>query len=613
MSIRGSKAGIRRKLVALLVLAGVAPLAIFGAAAVTSAHSVADDMARNANRAIAERAAQAIGLHLDGVLQSLAAGADALGRAHLTPAQEEQILLGLRRHVRAYARLTQVDRSGAILHDTGAARSALDLTDPALAAALAGRFYVGPLVLDSLVPMVRAAAPVTTLGRVDGALVAELDLVAIWSVVDGFQVGSTGRALVLDETGRLVAHGDPRAKALIPRHEPMTGLLVLAHDAAAHGGMAEGRGSLGTEVTAVVAAVPGTAWTLILEQDVRETFAEARGLAWLLAGLAAAAVVIAVAVGARLARRSLIAPLGKLEEAAEAFARRRFDHRVELATGDELESFGRTLNDMAAALARAYEDLARTERAEAFGMIAAGLAHDLKHPVGDLQTVLLRARGKGGPDIDRLLAESARRAVPKLTGMVEQLRDLGRAGRRHDTELPANALLEVLDGFRASADEKGVTLEGRPCEATIVADGNLLTRAIENLLSNALDATPPGGLVTLALVVAPPTTLEIRVRDTGPGIPPGAHAAALRPFSPTAEGLGLGLHVVRRVAEAHGGELRIGALPAGGSEIVLALPVVREASDGDRRVADGDPREPTAPEAAQRASDPAPHRAADGG
>jgi two-component system, NtrC family, sensor kinase len=575
--------GIRRKLAWLLLFAAVVPLAIFGAAAITSARTVANEIIRDANLHIAQRAAQAIGLHLDGAFEALAAAADTLGRAQLSRAQQEQLILASRERVHSFAKLTYVDRAGALVCSTEDLAPQLDPGDPALSDALAGRLHVGTIRIDNtFAPMLRVAVPVRTMGNVVGALVAELDLVAIWELVDDIHVGQTGRALVLDEDGRLVAHGDPRAKALITSNKRMTGLMSLAQTAAVHGGIAEGPGSLGDHVVSVVVPIPRISWTLMLEQEARETFETTRLLAWLLAGLTLAAVALALVIGTRLTRRALLVPLRLLEDAAEAFARRRFDHRVALATGDELETFGATLNDMAAALARAYDDLARSERAQAFGMVAAGLAHDLKHPVGDLHAVMLRVRGTEGAEVDRMLADAARRAVPKLTAMVDQLRDLGRAGKRRDAEFRAGALLEALEGFDARARESGVTLAGHAPDGPmlVVADGMLLSRAIENLVSNALDATPRGGRVTLVIAALSSGELQIRVRDTGPGIAPEVQAEMFKPFSTSdaEKGLGLGLYVVQRVVEAHAGTLQVGRLPEGGTEFMLVLPVLARAA-----------------------------------
>ena len=575
--------GIRRKLALLLLFAAVVPLATFGAAAITSARTVANQITRDANVNIAQPAAQAIALHFDGAFEALEAAADTLGRAKLSPAQQEQLILASRDRVRAFAKLTYVDRAGALVCSTEDLAPRLAPGDPAVSGALAGRQYVGTIHIDNaFAPIVRVAVPVRTMGNVVGALVAELDLVAIWEVVNEIHVGQTGHALVLDEDGRLVAHGDQRAKGLIARNERMTELVSLARAAAAQGGIVEGPGSLGAHVVSVVVPIPRLSWTLMLEQEAWETFETTRRLAWVLAGLTLAAVALALVIGARLTRRALLVPLRLLEEAAEAFARRRFDHRVALATGDELETFGATLNDMAAALGRAYDDLARSERAHAFGMVAAGLAHDLKHPVGDLHAMMLRSRGVEGAEVNRLLADAARRAVPRLMAMVDQLRDLGRAGRRRDAEFRAGALLEALDGFDARAREKAVTLEGHAPDGPVLvmADGMLLSRAIENLVSNALDATPPGGRVTLAIAALSSGELEIRVRDTGPGIAPELQADMFRPFctSDADKGLGLGLYVVQRVVEAHGGTLEVGRLPEGGTEFVLVLPILAPAA-----------------------------------
>lgn len=573
-------AGMRRKLAWLLLCAGLIPLALFGAAAIESARSVTDGIIRSSNQEVATRAAQAIELHLAGATENLDGIARLLGRGNLSAAQKELALLAVREPVRAFAALTLVDATGAVLSSTLEHPMPLVPGDPALAEALAGRRHLGRVTFGShLVPRVRATVPVEVVGKIQGVLVAELELVAIWQVVDAIRIGRTGAALIVGDDGRLVAHGDARGKALVIEQKPLPELAALARTAAAHGGLAEGRGSLGLPVVAAFVPISGTTWTLVIEQEAAETYRHSRLLAWLLAALAVGTAALTIAIGAALASRSLLTPVLHLQEAAEAYRQRRFDHRVTLTTGDELETFGHTLNNMAAALARAYEDLALNERAQAFGLLAAGLTHDLKHPVGDLQAVLMRTRGREGPDVDRLLGEAARRAVPRLAAMIEQLRDLGRASKRHDTDFSAGALLEVLDGFEDRARDGEITLERRGPDAPLEvrADAMLLSRAIENLVSNALEATPAGGRITLTVAGTGTASevLEIRVRDTGPGIPAEVSAELFRPFTALGEaGLGLGLHVVRRVVEAHRGEVLIARPPEGGTEFALRLPIV---------------------------------------
>jgi signal transduction histidine kinase len=102
----------------------------------------------------------------------------------------------------------------------------------------------------------------------------------------------------------------------------------------------------------------------------------------------------------------------------------------------------------------------------------------------------------------------------------------------------------------------------------------LLGRAVENLLSNALEAAPRGGKVVLSVAEGQPGELEVSVADDGPGIAPevATYLSDGLPV-PAASGLGLGLHVVQRVVEAHGGRLRIERLSPEGTRISLLLPI----------------------------------------
>jgi signal transduction histidine kinase len=109
----------------------------------------------------------------------------------------------------------------------------------------------------------------------------------------------------------------------------------------------------------------------------------------------------------------------------------------------------------------------------------------------------------------------------------------------------------------------------------------LLERALDNLLSNALKFSPAGGEVALALRVGAGRAV-VRVRDHGPGVPADELASLFRPFfrgsnAARAEGHGLGLAIVRRVADAHGGEVAAANAADGGLEVRLELPLAAPA------------------------------------
>jgi signal transduction histidine kinase len=550
--------GLGAKLALLLIVAGVVPVLTAGVVANLLARDTASAAVRDGNRQLALRAARQIGqltIHAQEVVQGFGAAypRGAISTAHELE-HEQRMLIGLKLQLPVLANLMRVDAAGApVVWTDVQAPAPLAAGDPALhGTPSASAVTTGA----DLIPQMRITLPL----RAGGAMVATLDLVELWSIVDEIRVGRTGRVVLLDAGGAVIAHGDPRGKAMALRGEPLVQLAAAARAAAGNGTVLEGAGSLGQPALSVAVTVPHTPWVLLLEQDEAEAFAGVRRLSWLLAGLAVAVALLAAVAGLRLARRRVLAPVRALETAAAAYGQQRFDHRVVLQTNDELEELGRAFNAMAERIDVAHRELQRTAHARALGLLAGGLLHDLKHPVAAFQALLLRAE-RLGPDLDRRLADTARRETPRLAALVDQLGDLGRAGARRDTEFTAASLADVAEGFR----ERGATIavEVPDPSVRLRADKQMLSRAIENLLANALEASPPGGTIRLGITKGA-ESLEISVEDDGPGPPPGVFEdfASTKPH-----GLGLGLTVVREVVRAHGGGIDVT-----GSRFVIRLP-----------------------------------------
>ena len=142
-------------------------------------------------------------------------------------------------------------------------------------------------------------------------------------------------------------------------------------------------------------------------------------------------------------------------------------------------------------------------------------------------------------------------------------------------------LLRAAEGLRPRAEAKGLTLDLQavmsPCRCE--ADGHLLTRAIENLLDNAIRYTPAGGTVRVACVQGP-GGVSFSVIDDGPGIPTADLPHLFTPLyrgessrNRRTGGAGLGLTIARRIIRAHGGELQARNGDDGGAVFTASLPL----------------------------------------
>jgi len=218
--------------------------------------------------------------------------------------------------------------------------------------------------------------------------------------------------------------------------------------------------------------------------------------------------------------------------------------------------------DEAAALGRTLAD---AQRLALLGRLSAGLAHEVRNPLATLRLRAENALAVAGDDATRLdRAHQALDAVLEQTGRVERLigsllaltQPFHPAPREVD---PALWLEACAARHRAAFAAVKVTLVVTPPETAPIArfDPDLMGRACDNLLANARAHTPPGGTVGLRLD-AGGGRLVLRVADSGPGVAPRVAAQLFEPFvTGRADGVGLGLALVREIAAAHGGHARL--------------------------------------------------------
>jgi PAS domain S-box-containing protein len=243
-----------------------------------------------------------------------------------------------------------------------------------------------------------------------------------------------------------------------------------------------------------------------------------------------------------------------------------------------------------------FKDLTPIERAEqrerlqerlaALGSMAASLAHEIRNPLAalELTTTLLKRKLGGQGEVDELLAtlqEQVRRLSRTVETSLEYVRPVVL------TRSPAD-LVAILD----SAVEAAAPSENAP-KVEIVrhysaggtplsVDAPRLHEALLNLIRNALEAmSARAGVLKLTLEVPPPATTpspgsfaQIRVGDTGPGIPDDIRPKIFNPFFSTkAGGSGLGLAWTRKVVDAHGGILDVESRPGEGTVFTIRLPL----------------------------------------
>ena len=325
-------------------------------------------------------------------------------------------------------------------------------------------------------------------------------------------------------------------------------------------------------LSATTASVQNHAFTIQVAQDRTEDEQFRREFQLLVAIVLAAAIVAAAIIATTATKRGL-RPLAEMTRRLERVGPARFNERIEPSRWPrELQPVAAAFDDMLARLDDSFRRLSQ---------FSADLAHELRTPVGNIlgeaQVTLSRPRS---PEEYRVAIESTASECERLSAIVDNLLFLARAeaaDRQIDrTEFDARAAAEkIATYYQTVAEDRGVRIVCRG-ETEVFADPLLFSRALSNVVDNALRFTPNGGEIEVTCSGGDGQT-QVCVRDTGAGIDPHHLPRVFDRFyrgdaSRTSIGTGLGLALVKSIVELHGGSAQIESESGSGTIVRLFFP-----------------------------------------
>jgi nitrogen fixation/metabolism regulation signal transduction histidine kinase len=301
------------------------------------------------------------------------------------------------------------------------------------------------------------------------------------------------------------------------------------------------------------------------------------------AAVAAAAILIGLLltwwVSARITR-----PIEELAEGAREVAAGHWDTRINLSGRDETGQLATAFNNMTQTLAAQRERLVQTERVAAWRELARRLAHELRNPLFPLQITvenMQRARQLSHDQFLEVFNESTatlKAELANLNSIVNRFSDFSKMPP------PEFSRVDINDVIRSAVRlfEPQFHEVGKPTIATeyflkenlldIDGDPELLHKAFQNLVLNALDAMPAGGVLTFRTMETQ-SGVRIEVSDTGKGLTPEECSRLFTPYYTTKQqGTGLGLAIVQSVVSDHRGTISVASEEGHGTTFRIELP-----------------------------------------
>ncbi|MFO0770068.1 MAG: cache domain-containing protein [Nitrospiraceae bacterium] len=480
-------------------------------------------------------------------------------------------------------------------------------------------YYVSPLVPDPDLgqPVFYIGVPI--LEEKDGPAIGVIGLVIrrefLTDMILPIRVGDTGHGMLVDTQGTpLICPVLPSTAHLIPsslmnRLATPQPLWLVAEDDA-HGGR-----------QAIVGAAPvrfghaltpsslgGHRWYAFIRQAPEETYAPVFSLLTTV-GLIGFGLVLALSCFGFFVGHRIVRPISALRRDAESL-RQNLTSPGPLPseppptvtpslyrTGDEIEDLAESFVAMRTVLEENFRtisaqqhELVRREKLASVGQLLAALAHDIRNPLGVIRSsaqVIL-----GGDQEPGVRQEVARYIIEEVDKLSHRLNDFLRYARQKPPEFKSVVVEDVvrtaLRQWQAQGRADRIAVDCRFGEGLppVRIDPDQIKEAMINLLSNAAEAMPNGGRLTLVTVRGKQSDVLLEVTDSGSGIAPEHLPRLFEPFFTTKEyGTGLGLTNVRRLVEDNGGKIDVRSKPGEGSTFALHLPAATSTEEEQAPIA----------------------------
>ncbi|MBI4403761.1 MAG: sensor histidine kinase [Deltaproteobacteria bacterium] len=430
-----------------------------------------------------------------------------------------------------------------------------------------------------------AFAPLTNGLEILGVVIAHVKLTSIYDLMDQ-QLGLRGNseAFLLDSKLQFITPGKSAPDELLKSHLAQTPLVQHVKDEL---WVDRYKNYRGEEVLGTVLKLPGYNWYLVIERDYDEVKKQLTGIITVLI-FASSGLLLALTLTSFFLTRSITRPIQALVGAAQKMAAGDLNQKLQIPAGtEEIDFLALEFDEMRKRLAayqgRLIEKLelseqkrTESERLAAIGTLASTLAHEIRNPLNAMSLLLSRLERSKSAEQAKGTMDGIRSEIGRLDRLITDILDYAKPVHLEKKRIEINSFIRsLLELYHAILEQKGLRCRFQPANSTLFvhADPDRIRQAMMNLIQNSIDAMENGGELEIIASNAK-GNVAISIKDTGSGIPQDVKNRLFDLFFTTKEkGTGLGLSTVRKIIDAHGGDIRIGDSSTIGTTITLVLPI----------------------------------------
>jgi len=579
---------ITKLLLSHILLASV-PLLITGLVLINTAQESIKRIVWERNLEFARRASEQIGLTLKQAQEVLRLTSRNPAVYGMNRMAQEMTINGLLREFKVFNRISIIDPQGKMVSSTSFPLSQENFFgEPFFEKAVKGESYISEVYIsEEKLPAVIMAEPIVHLDAVIGVLVAEVNLKAMWDLVDSSIIGENGQAFVFDNKGRFIAHSDRRRVYL---REYFRQEDIIREISQGRAGQRIYTDVKGQQMIGAYAPLKEMGWGVLIQQPTVEAFAPARKMRVQISLFVLLSILIASALAYFYTQR-ITRPVKELVSGIKRFSTGDLSYRIPPLGNDEIGMLSEEFNRMADRLDRFQRELRRTERLKTLGKLASVLSHEIRNPLNSMVInlqIIKRELRKEKIDSQKLQThlDIVVSEIKRMDELVSNFLIIARPPKLEKRKLPiAEIIDETLLAHYPDLLNRNIRLEKdyKVDHLVVPVDKDKIKQVFLNIYLNAVQAMEGGGRLKVELDVVKEglkgldrgcSYAVIRFSDTGVGIEPSQLERVFDFYYSTKEGgTGLGLPIAQQIVEEHNGKITVDSKLGKGTIVSIYLPI----------------------------------------